>query len=386
MQRGNLSAAITVVGELDAAQRADLAFERMRNTARLVTLDVKPGNTVKAGQVLATIDPASYQQALDQANSDLQAAEQNLADLKTPATALDIAKADETVAQADHGLQQAKQDLIDLQAPDLSTLVEAVQNAQDDLTLAKLQQTLAEHDAVTKSERDLQYSVGWHQRRIAQLQDLVAQGKANVEQTQQLATEQETLGEVQADLARIQAERQLSLQSATANVAKAQAALAEAQKALADGQAGGDKLALAKAQLAVKDADVYAGGGEGCAGEAGRGRRCGDAGIGAGGRGQEAAGGGGCGGGAGRDEADGAVRRDGVADECSGGRRDRGEHQDPDGGEPEHVAGAGIGGRDDDPAGERGTDRRRSRSMRCLGRRCRARLARCRCRGRCKAG
>jgi HlyD family secretion protein len=255
VQRGNLSAAITVVGELDAAQRADLAFERMTDTTKLVSLDVKPGNTVKAGQVLATIDPAAYQQALDQANSDLQTAEQTLADLKTPATVLEIAKADETVAQADHGLQQAKQNLVDLQAPDLSTLKAAVQNAQDDLKLAQLQQTLTEHDAVTKSERDLQYSAGWHQRRIAQLQDLVATGKANLEQTNQIATEQETLGAIQSDLARIQAGRQLSLQSATASVAKAQAALVEAQQALADGQAGGDKLALAKAQLAIKDAE-----------------------------------------------------------------------------------------------------------------------------------
>jgi HlyD family secretion protein len=255
VQRGNLSAAITVVGELDAAQRADLAFERMTDTTKLVSLEVKPGNTVKAGQVLGTIDPAAYQQALDQANSDLQTAEQTLADLKTPATVLEIAKADETVAQADHGLQQAKQNLVDLQAPDLSTLKAAVQNAQDDLKLAQLQQTLTEHDAVTKSERDLQYSAGWHQRRIAQLQDLVATGKANLEQTNQIATEQETLGAIQSDLARIQAGRQLSLQSATASVAKAQAALVEAQQALADGQAGGDKLALAKAQLAIKDAE-----------------------------------------------------------------------------------------------------------------------------------
>ena len=255
VQRGNLSVAITVVGELDAAQRADLAFERMTDTTKLVSLDVKPGNTVKAGQVLATIDPAPYQQALDQANSDLQTAEQTLANLKTPATVLEIATADETVAQADHGLQQAKRDLVNLQAPDLSTLEEAVQNAQDDLALANLQQTLTEHDAMTKNERDLQYSADWHQRRIVQLQDLVATGKANLEQTNQIATEQETLGEIQADLARIQAQQLLALQADAAGVTKAQAALAEAQKALADGKAGGDKLALAKAQLAVKDAE-----------------------------------------------------------------------------------------------------------------------------------
>jgi RND family efflux transporter MFP subunit len=255
VQRGNLSAAITVVGELDAAQRADLTFERMTDTTKLVSLDVKPGNTVKVGQVLATIDPASYQQALDQANSDLQTAEQTLADLKTPATALAIATADETIAQANHGLQQAKQDLINLQTPDLSTLEAAVQNAQDNLPLAKLQQTLAQHDAMAKSERDLQYAAGWHQRRIVQLQDLVRAHKANLEQTQQITTEQETLGEIQSDLARIQAQRQLSLQSAAASITNAQATLVEAQKALADGKAGGDKLALAQAQLAVKDAE-----------------------------------------------------------------------------------------------------------------------------------
>jgi len=256
VQRGNLSASITVVGELDAVQSADLAFEHMRDTAPLVSLDVKAGNTVKAGQVLATIDPASYQQALDQANSDLQAAEQKLTDLQTPATTLDIAKADEAIAQAQHGLEQAKQDLADLQAPDLTTLQDAVQSAKDDLALAQLQQTLAEHDALTKNERDLQYSVGWHERNIANLQALVAQGKANLEQTQQLADEQQTLGETQSDLARVQAERQLSLQSTAASVANAQDTLADAEKALADAQAGGDKLALAKAQLAIQSAQV----------------------------------------------------------------------------------------------------------------------------------
>ena len=87
-QRGNLNSAITVVGELAAVQSADLAFEEMSSTAPLVTLKVAAGNTVKAGQVLATIDPAAYQQALDQAKSDLQAAEQKLADLKEPITKL----------------------------------------------------------------------------------------------------------------------------------------------------------------------------------------------------------------------------------------------------------------------------------------------------------
>ena len=58
-QRGDLNSAITVVGELAAVQKADLAFAEMSDPAPLITLDVTAGNTVKAGQVLATIDPAA---------------------------------------------------------------------------------------------------------------------------------------------------------------------------------------------------------------------------------------------------------------------------------------------------------------------------------------
>ena len=73
------------------------------------------------GQVLATIDSASYQQALDQAKSDLLAAEETLADLQEPATALEIAQADVAVATAEQTLEQARSDLADLSAPDLTS-------------------------------------------------------------------------------------------------------------------------------------------------------------------------------------------------------------------------------------------------------------------------
>ena len=84
--------------------------------------------------------------------------------------------------------------------------------------MAQLQQTLAEHGSLAKSERDLQYAAGWHQRRIAELQKLVAEHKANLEQTEEITTEQEKLAEIQADLAQVSAERQLALQSAAAQV------------------------------------------------------------------------------------------------------------------------------------------------------------------------
>ena len=255
-QRGDLNSAITVVGELAAVQSADLVFEEMSGTAPLVTLEVAAGNTVKAGQVLATIDPAAYQQALDQARSDLQAAEQKLADLQEPVTELAIAQADLAIAVAEQSLAQAKQDLVDLRTQDLTDLRNAVRTAQDDIAVAQLQQTLAEHGSLAKSERDLQYAAGWHQRRIADLAKLVAENKANLEQKQEITTEQEKLAEIQADLAQVSSEQQLALQSAAAQVVTARTALAQAQQNLADAQGGGDELDVAKAQLAIKEAEV----------------------------------------------------------------------------------------------------------------------------------
>ena len=260
-RQGNLNTTIAVVGQLDAAQSADLTFERINGATKLVALQVKPGNTVKAGQALATIDPAPYKQALDQAKSDLQAAEENLTELTTPATDLAIAKADQAIAKAENNLQQAKDDLATLQAPDLSDLQNALLNAQDNLTLAQIQQTMTEHDSTAKSERELQYAINWHLRHITDLKALVAGGKANLEQTQQLVAEQDTLGQAQVDLALAQAHRQAALQVAAAQVATARAALADAQDALAKAEAGADPstssgVSLAKAQLAVRQAEV----------------------------------------------------------------------------------------------------------------------------------
>ena len=185
VRQGNLNSTVSVVGQLEAVQSADLAFDRMSGTTKLLSLAVKAGNTVTASQVLATIDPAPYQQALDQAKSDLQAAEKTLADLKTPPTDLEIAQADLAIAKAEVQLQQAKSDLANPDSPDLVSLRNAVQDAKDNLDLLQLQATLAEHAAIAKTERDLHYNVQWWQRRVVQLQELEQEHEANLEQMQE---------------------------------------------------------------------------------------------------------------------------------------------------------------------------------------------------------
>ena len=119
-----------MVGQVEALQQASLNFTRLSGTTKLVTLAVAAGNTVTTSQVLATIDPAPYRQALDQAQSDLQAAEASLADLKATVTDLARAQSDLAIAKADHDRQQAADDLATLQAPESNRLRPAVEGAQ----------------------------------------------------------------------------------------------------------------------------------------------------------------------------------------------------------------------------------------------------------------
>jgi multidrug efflux pump subunit AcrA (membrane-fusion protein) len=258
-QRGNLSANISVVGELDAVQSADLAFEHMSDTAKLQSLVVKAGNTVKAGQVLATIDPKPYQQVLDQANSDLQAAQVKLADLETPVTALDIAKADLDIATAQYQRQEALDALATLEQPDMAQLKANVADAQSALAQAQAsvvaaKSTTAAQDQLTKL-RDAESQLTVEHGRLANetYSDAFYQDRRQTAYNKMMdAVDARVTAEVQPQVNALKAQVQ---------VRTAQQTLADAQKALADAQAGARAstdaaLALAKAQLAVKDADV----------------------------------------------------------------------------------------------------------------------------------
>jgi RND family efflux transporter MFP subunit len=254
VKQGNLSSTLSVVGQLEAVQQADLSFERMNGTAKLLKLEVKAGNTVTAGQVLASIDAAAYQQALDQAKSDLQAAQEKLATLKTPPTALQTAKAALAVTQAKYNLLNAQDAVTTLASPDLASLAEAVDNAKSALATSQADLYKANNDTTTADS-------------VAKLLDTEAKLTARYNT---LAAENWTdnayrdavrvaLNKVtDAQDARITAQMgpQVSALNAQVSVRKNQKALADAQSALATARAGGDPLALAKAQAAAKQAEV----------------------------------------------------------------------------------------------------------------------------------
>jgi HlyD family secretion protein len=211
---------------------------------------------VTEGQMLAAIDASSYEQTLDQAVSDLQEAEAYLEDLTTPPTDLQIAEADLAVAQAQLRVEQARDELENLRDPDTDGLESALVNAQDSLAQAELDLALQKLDTLYGSERDLLYAIDWHDRRANELELLISDGRANLEEVEELTEQRDSLAEANADLASVRSQQELEMSVAEAEYAAAAAAVADAADALAEATAGPDALDVARAKLSIDEAEV----------------------------------------------------------------------------------------------------------------------------------
>lgn len=250
--RGDITSSLSVVGELAAVQQADLAFETLSGVTPLATMNVAPGHVVKAGDVLATIDPESYQQAVDQAGSDLAAAEQALAELEKPVTAVAIAQADLAIAQAEYDISYAQATLDELLNPDIEQLKTdvadaktAVAEAQIDLLTA--QQTLNDTPSSDSMEKLLDTEgdrAEVHYRLLNETyRDDYYEDRLTMAFNQMMDAKE----------ARIKAEvqPQVDLLNAKINVRKAEQALASAEEALADSLSGADSVESARAKVTL---------------------------------------------------------------------------------------------------------------------------------------
>ncbi len=254
VKRGALDASVSVVGQLEAEQSVSLTFERMTETTNLLTLAVQAGNVVTQGQVLATIEDASYQQALDQAKSDLLAAQETLADLRTPATALEIAKADVAVAKAKVGLQKAQDALNDLVNPDIKSLEAAVASAKS--ALAKAQANVLDQQQDSDYKTQLGRLIYAETAPTNDYNRLSSETYSDAAYQDRLELAYNKMMNAQDARVMFELNQKASLLQAEMSVRKATAALANAEEALALAQAGGDKLKLANAKLGVKEAEV----------------------------------------------------------------------------------------------------------------------------------
>ena len=126
--RGSVRSAVSGTGTVVPAAQQNLSFGV---AGTLTEVDVKVGDQVKQGQVLAKLDRTTFQTALDQANNNLTTAQATLNNTLNS----------NALVQAQHNLANAQQSLSDTQAQVNLT------NQQDASTLAADQAQLAADEA-----------------------------------------------------------------------------------------------------------------------------------------------------------------------------------------------------------------------------------------------
>jgi len=283
-QRGNLVAAITPTGEVYAPRQVELSFDVYK--VELIELNVTAGQEVKAGDVLARIDPTALERAVTQAQADLTVAQDNLDKAQNPYAELDLIQARLAVAQAEIGLADARENLekvrnpgseldltqarlavaqaeIDLADarenlealfnPDLEAAQVAVRDATANLESARNQLIVVENNPDNAARlRTLEAEADWYRNNYWEAQQKFEQGKID---QQKLNWEYSNMLAAEERLRAARAQAESSLSSAQNKVTQAEEALRDAQENLAKLQSGPDALQLTRAQTRVTQAE-----------------------------------------------------------------------------------------------------------------------------------
>ena len=232
---GTVTVSITSTGSIDYSDYENLSFGA---DGTVGAVNVKVGDLITKGQVLATLDSDDWNtyldsltQAVQTAQSNLTSAQNNIADSENQVTAKELA-----VSQAGLALQTAQDNL-------------ATQIDQDQLNVANAQTALqTAQDSLNKAQANYvsnwtipDYILAYAQ---AQAQLKVAQDNLATSQTT-LAADQASTDHLQIDQAQLQVtQSQQALVEAKTAVTNAQANEATAEQAVTDAQT---TLATAKA-------------------------------------------------------------------------------------------------------------------------------------------
>jgi len=138
ISRGEVLQTVSATGAVEAKTKIDMKFV---NSGRIEEINVKVGDEVKEGDVLAKLESAKLESQLAQAEASLAAARANLQELLNGATSEDIRVAETAVANAEIALASAKQSLEDANSSAENTIANAeasVSSAEVTLDNAKL--------------------------------------------------------------------------------------------------------------------------------------------------------------------------------------------------------------------------------------------------------
>jgi HlyD family secretion protein len=249
--RGNVTASIDPTGQVEAVRSVSLTFDVDRVT--LLSVAVSAGQTVKAGDVLATVDTDPLERNVQQAQASLLSAQDALDKAQNPYTELDKTKAALDVSTAQTSLQAAQQSLSDLTTPDLTDAQTAVSNAQ--VALQKARNDLAKLKADTSVQDQIDV-LQW-KFNVAEFDYVALQNQAV---RTDLGDDKELLAynkmmDAKDTLETTKLRAQINLLNAQNSVTQAEQKLATAEQSLADLQAGPDALELAQANNKVAQAE-----------------------------------------------------------------------------------------------------------------------------------
>lgn len=239
--RGGVRQTVTAPGQIVGVRQFTLAMEA---SGKLAEINVRPGEKVQAGAVLARLDPAPLAQEVATAQADLELARARLEKLKAGPSETDLAAAQLDLAQAEANLNQLT---AGASASDLAAARAAIQAAQTELENARQNLVIVQKsDIVSKDVRDLEYEHNWYEANYGEYKKKYEQGQ--VDKTR-LDLEWNALLTAKERLDSARAQAALALSEANARVARAEESLRQAQADLAELQKAPDPEKVGAAEL-----------------------------------------------------------------------------------------------------------------------------------------
>lgn len=216
---GDVTASVSANGNVAAGTAVNLDFQ---GTGGVVTkILVKPGSKVTKGQVLATVDATSAEQALANARVQLESAQAGYSIAVQGQTSAEYQRDERSIDQARASVASARSSL---------------RSAQDSLALTRKQQNAA----VERAQHDVDTAQDAAARAAAKTALTLAKearASALLQGRQQVASAQQQVRSANASLASTKATVAVSRQGATAGtVAQAQAQVDSAQIAVDEAQ------------------------------------------------------------------------------------------------------------------------------------------------------
>ncbi|MFL6114171.1 MAG: efflux RND transporter periplasmic adaptor subunit [Catenulispora sp.] len=235
VQRGDVTAQVSASGNVTLPTEDDLAFTA---SGPVTEVDVKVGDQVKAGQVLAKIDPAQANQQLTAAQAQLATAQAQLAKLQQGQTPQQAALSAQQLKSAADSLAAARTAYADAQnsiSVDTSNLQAAVNTAKDTLSADQATQA-ADCAAPAKTTCPADGNkVAQDQNALTQAQN--AQKTGSQKDTQSLHQAQNSLTQAQNSYNTAVDQQAVSAAPATPDqLAQANQAIVTAQNAVATAQ------------------------------------------------------------------------------------------------------------------------------------------------------